>query len=160
MKKILIISGMLLMLLAGNAAADRSVMNGIGIYGNLVGNGTGTGGGLGLTLRYSSFPVLGIEWNVLPNLTILGGSLDWWVINEPLGGIFSYYVGIGGYAAVNTSGQTSTFHFGGRVPLGLQVYPFDPLELFLEASPMIVFLPTMDWTLSVRLGFRVLWESK
>jgi len=156
MKKLLIITGMLLMLFAGTASA-RAVMNGIGIYGNLVGNGTGTGGGLGLTLRYSSFPILGLEWTVLPHSSILGGSLDWWVVNEPLGGIFSYYIGIGGYAAVTTVAPTSTFNFGGRVPLGLQVFPLDPLEIFLEVSPMIVFLPTMDWTVSVRLGFRVLW---
>jgi hypothetical protein len=156
MKKFLIICGMLLMLFAGTATAKA--MNGIGIYGNLVGNGTGTGGGLGLTLRYSTFPVLGLEWNFLPNSSILGGSLDWWVVSQQLGGIFYYYIGIGGYAAMTTVAPTSTFNFGGRVPLGLQVYPVDQLELFLEVSPMIVFLPVMDWTVSVRLGFRVLWE--
>lgn len=145
------------MLMAGTAAASTT-MNGAGIYGNLMGNGTGTGGGLGLTLRYSSFPVLGIEWNMLPNSSILGMSIDWWVVNQPLGGIFSYYIGVGGYAAINTAGVVNIFTFGGRVPLGLQVYPIEPLEIFLEASPMIIFIPTMDWTVSVRLGFRVLWE--
>jgi hypothetical protein len=154
MKKILIISGVFLMLLVGTAAAKG--MSGIGLYGNLVGNGTGAGGGIGLTLKLDSFPVIGLEWNFLPHSSIFGGSVDWWIVNQPLVGIFAYYVGIGGYVAVTTVNSANTFNFGGRVPIGLQLFPIDPLEIFLEVSPMIIFVPTIDWTVSVRLGFRIL----
>lgn len=155
MKKILILSGLFIMLMTAVASAKDQA--GIGLYGNLVGNGTGAGGGIGLTLRYGTFPVIGLEWNLLNNYSLIGGSMDWWVVNLPLAGIISYYIGIGGYFAMTSvNNAPNTFIFGGRVPLGIQVYPIDPLELFLEASPMIIVIPTIDWTISVRVGFRVL----
>lgn len=94
MKKILILSGLFIMLMTAVASAKDQA--GIGLYGNLVGNGTGAGGGIGLTLRYGTFPVIGLEWNLLNNYSLIGGSMDWWVVNLPLAGIISYYIGIGG----------------------------------------------------------------
>jgi hypothetical protein len=138
-----------------SAAAARS-STGLGLYGNLVGNSTGAGGGLGLTLRTAAFPVIGLEWNILKDSSILSGSLDYWLVNPVNDGILSYFVGIGAYCAMATAGSTSTFNLGGRIPLGLQLFPFDPLEVFLEVSPMIIFVPTIDWKVSVRLGFRIL----
>lgn len=157
MKKIMLLGAVLLLFTSGMPAA-MNASNGIGIYGNLVGNGTGTGGGLGLTLRNGSFPVIGFEWNMMTGSSVIGGSLDWWITNQQLGGIFSYYMGVGGYAARTSTGGVDVFNFGGRVPLGLQVFPFQPLEIFVEVSPMIIFIPVMDWTVSVRMGFRALWE--
>lgn len=154
MKKLLILSGVMLMLFAVTASAKST--GGVGLYGNIIGNSTGAGGGLGLTFRSGQFPVVGLEWNLLQNSSIVSGSLDWWVVNPENDGILSYFIGIGAYAAVNIAGSTSIFNLGGRVPLGLQLFPVDPLELFIEISPMIVFVPTIDWTVSARLGFRIL----
>jgi hypothetical protein len=151
MKKIFLVGGLLLMLLAGAAQARDT--NGIGFYGNILGNGTGANGGLGLTLRSGSFPVIGLEWN---SPSKFSGSLDVWVVNPNTDDLLSYYVGLGGYAAMTSANSTDTFNFGGRIPFGLQLFPLDPLEIFIEASPMIIFTPTIDWAVSVRLGFRIL----
>jgi hypothetical protein len=155
MKRILILSGILLMLAAG-ASASRPI-GGIGLYGNLVGNSTGAGGGLGLTLRSGSFPVIGLEWNLLQDSSIISGSLDCWLVNPYTDSVLSYFIGIGGYAAMTTSDGSSTFNLGGRVPFGLQLFPVDQLEIFLEVSPMIIFVPTIEWRASARLGFRILY---
>jgi hypothetical protein len=156
MKKILIACGILLMLAAGASAARA--LNGIGIYGNVMGNGTGAGGGLGITLRYNIFPVIGLEWSFIENSSVFGGSLDWWMLDQPLADNISCYIGVGGYAAMTTGNSFSTFRFGGRVPIGIQIFPADSLEVFLEVAPMIILLPSIiDWTASVRLGFRVLY---
>ncbi len=156
MKKQLMMIGVLLLLISGTVSAKGS--SGVGLYGNLVGNGTGAGGGLGLTIKSGSFPVIGLEWYLMDHSSTFGGSMDWWIVNKPLAGIISYYMGLGGYAAIKSDDSHSQngFNFGGRIPLGLQVFPIDPLELFIEVSPMIMFIPTINWTASVRLGFRVL----
>jgi hypothetical protein len=155
MKKAIISCALFLMLVSG--AGQLNAMSGIGLYGNLMGNGTGTGGGAGLTLRCGSFPVIGLEWNFMPHASVLGGSLDGWLVNQLLAERLSYYMGIGAYAAATGTSNPSVFTFGGRIPIGLQLFPVDPLEIFLELSPMIVFLPAIDWTVSVRLGFRILY---
>ncbi|PKL92097.1 MAG: hypothetical protein CVV21_04935 [Candidatus Goldiibacteriota bacterium HGW-Goldbacteria-1] len=154
MKKIVIVLAVLFLMSAVPAGAAYN--SGIGFYGNLAGNGTGAGGGAGLTLRYGQFPVLGIEWNFMPKASLIGVSLDAWLVNHFIAERLAYYIGIGGYAAI-TGGAPNTFHFGGRVPVGLQLFPIDPLEIFLEVSPMIILVPAIDWTLSARLGFRILY---
>ena len=153
MKKVLLFSCLFLLMTAGLAFSKTK--SSIGLYGNMVGNSTGAGGGLGLTFKYDMFPIIGMEWVYLKNSSMVGGSLDWWLVNQPMTGAFSYYIGVGGYGAVTANNSTNTFNFGGRIPVGLQIFPMDPVEVFLEASPMIIFVPTLDWTVSVRLGFRV-----
>ncbi len=141
------------MLMLSATAAQARDTNGIGFYGNILGNGTGANGGLGLTMRSGSFPVIGLEWN---SPSKFSGSLDVWVVNPKTDDFLSYYVGLGGYAAMTSANSTDTFNFGGRIPFGLQMFPVDPVEIFIEASPMIIFTPTIDWAVSVRLGFRIL----
>jgi hypothetical protein len=154
MKKIMIVGIALLLLATGTAAARNQF--GIGLYGNLMGNGTGAGGGLGLTLRFGTFPVIGLEWNFVNQMSTIGGSLDWWFWNPAIVEAFSFYIGAGGYASVTTINPVSTLNIGARLPLGLQFFPIDPLEIFLEGTPMITFLPGINWAVSVRIGFRVL----
>jgi len=154
MKKILIV-GLLLVLLATGTAAARNQL-GIGVYGNIVGNGAGAGGGFGLTIRMATFPVIGVEWNFLYLSSMIGASLDWWFLNLPITEAFSYYIGVGGYASITTADPVSTLNFGARLPIGLQVFPIEQLELFAEGTPMLTFLPTINWAISVRIGFRIL----
>jgi hypothetical protein len=153
MKKILMVVGLFLILAVGTAGARN--LNGIGLYGNLVGNSTGSGGGLGLSLKYGSFPVIGLEWNLVEKSSSFGGSVDYWIVNRPLTGIMYYYLGIGAFVGITSGNPSGKVNFGGRVPLGLQIFPLDPLELFLEISPMITIIPTINWTAAVRFGFRV-----
>jgi len=77
--------------------------------------------GLGLTLGQSQF-----------NLGITG---DWWLLHQHLVGIIDMYVGPGLYLTL------PTFEIGGRIPVGLQIWPIGKvLELFLELAPSMAFV--------------------
>ena len=156
-KKCLIICIVFLILAVVPAMAEKNGL-GIGLYGKFITGDLATGGGVGLTIRYGSFPVIGLAWNFLPNSFPLDGSLDYWIINYPIGNtkIFYYYLGVGGYfALMNINSSDSYFNIGARVPLGLQAYFIEPLELFIEVAPALVFYPTIRWTITGRLGFRI-----
>ena len=152
MKRVLLV---LVIVTAAAAASFAKEMPAIGIYGDFLGNSTGGGsGGLGLTLQFGHFPVLGIEYMIDPRVVSLGVSCDYWVLNDHLVGALNYYLGLGAYAGFTVGGQSS-FNIGGRVPIGLQIYPIKKFEVFLEAAPMVLFLPSISLGYSARLGFRV-----
>jgi hypothetical protein len=130
--------------------------NGLGLYGNLVGGGSGAyTGGLGLTYSHANFPVLGLEWNLADRASALGVSCDWWIWEGGLSGALGYYVGIGGFLGIASGGGNSAFSFGGRIPFGLQAWVLHPLELFLEIAPLVGFVPSIGINFNLRLGFRV-----
>lgn len=85
----------------------------------------------------------------------LAVTADWWAVNENLTGIVNYYIGPGGYLGVSSNHVDA----GLRIPIGLNIYPIDSLELFLEAAPAIGLdvspepdFPTFGW--QTALGFR------
>ncbi|MFO7850766.1 MAG: hypothetical protein R6V67_12500 [Spirochaetia bacterium] len=83
----------------------------------------------------------------------LAATADWWLVNENLTGMLNYYVGPGGYLGISTGHIDA----GLRIPVGLNIYPIDPLELFLEVAPAMGIdsdfnFPTFGW--QTALGFR------
>lgn len=103
--------------------------------------------GLGMTLQQQAFT--------------LGLTVDWWLFHSPLVGILSIYIGPGLYGAVG-----DTLELGGRIPVGLQVFPLSKeiLEIFLEISPTLVFLSNSgitipDFRLQAAFGFRFWFNS-
>lgn len=153
MKRVLLIFAVVMATAGASFAKD---MPAIGIYGDFLGNSTGGGtGGLGLTLQWGHFPVLGIEYMIDPHLISLGVSCDYWVLNNHLVGALDYYLGLGAYAGFTIGGNQTAFNIGGRVPIGLQIYPIEKFEVFLEAAPMVLFLPSLSIAYSARLGFRI-----
>jgi hypothetical protein len=130
--------------------------NGLGLYGNLVGSGTGAfTGGLGLTYMHGDFPVLGLEYMLLDKASSLGVSCDWWIVNGGLAGSLGYYIGVGGFLGMRSGDNSSAFSLGGRIPFGLQAWVLNPLEIFLEIAPLVGFLPSLNINFNLRLGFRV-----
>lgn len=80
-----------------------------------------------------------------------GMTADWWMVQQPLAGIVNFYAGPGLYAGFGAG----SFDIGGRIPLGLNIYPISVLELFLEVAPAIGLLPTFpDVGLQAAVGFR------
>ncbi len=145
----------LVFLIASGGLFAGSSMTGVGIYGNLVGSGTGQfGSGLGLTLKFGQFPVLGAEW-MFGNPGMISVSCDYWVINAHLGGALDYYLGIGGFVGFATGGQGSAFSFGARLPIGLQIWPVEKFEIFAEVAPLVYFVPTLSLAVNIRLGMRI-----
>jgi hypothetical protein len=112
-------------------------LTGIGIFGDFMGSTTGGGGGgIGLTLKFGNFPVIGLKWMLSQNYANIGISCDYWAINAHLGGILDYYLGVGLYAGLGF-GNPFMFNPGLRIPIGLQIWPVEKLELFLEFAPMV-----------------------
>jgi len=94
--------------------------------------------GAALSLKLDSFPpVMGISARFSGGTFNLGLTADWWMYHAPLVGILSLYVGPGGYLSLGIGGGTANLDIGARVPVGLQIFPLEPLELFLEVAPAI-----------------------
>jgi hypothetical protein len=152
-KKVFLI--VLVLILAASTGAFA-----IGIGGAFSSSPIGPGayyGGGALSLKLDGMPLLGISGYSNSGVFALGGTADWWMVNENLSGILNYYAGIGGYAHISL-GSPTAFGFGARIPLGLNAYVLDPLELFLEIAPAIgVSIGTgsiFDWGLQSAIGFR------
>lgn len=150
MKKTIVVALLALFLSAGSMFS----LTGVGIFGDFMGSSTGGAGGIGLTLKFGNFPVLGLKWMFGENVVNLGVSCDYWVINQHLGGILDYYLGVGLYAGLRF-GDPFNFNPGARIPIGLQIWPVDKLELFLEFAPMLTFLPTLGLGYALSGGLRV-----
>jgi len=122
----------------------------VGVYGNYIGGGSQYAEGLGLTLKFNNFPVIGAEW-YLGQTASFNVSVDWWAINAHLGGSLDYYLGVGAFAGIGNQG----FDIGGRIPIGLQIFPVERFEIFGEIAPLVYFLPTLSLGFNLRVGIRV-----
>lgn len=126
-------------------------LSAVGVYGNY--GFTGGGAGIGLSLKFNSFPVIGIKYN-LDQAGYLGASCDYYVL-DGLGLVDSLglYLGIGAYAGIDF-GDTS-FDLGLRFPIGLQVWVIrKKFEIFLAAIPAVPVVPTIDILFGMELGAR------
>jgi hypothetical protein len=137
------------------ATGSMYSLTGIGIFGDFMGSTTGgSGGGIGLTLKFGNFPVLGLKWLLSERNANIGVSCDYWVINTHLAGILDYYLGVGLYLGMNF-GNPMSINPGARIPLGLQIWPLQKLELYLEFAPMITFIPNIGLGYALSGGLRV-----
>lgn len=154
MKRFILILAVMLTFV--NMGFSKKSLTGLGIYGNLVSSGSGSlGGGAGLTLKFGNFPVLGVEWFLAEKYSRIAASCDYWVVNEHLTGALDYYLGVGAYVGIGTSGENSAIDLGGRIPIGLQIWPVKNFEIFTEFAPLVSFLPSLGINFSLRLGFRI-----
>jgi hypothetical protein len=155
MRKIFVVICALMLLTSAGAFAARNSGFAIGGEGSLYFAGSG---GLPtyamLTFHLPQFPLyigLGITSTVAIGLTA-----DYWLAHGNLVSIFDYYAGIGGYLALDPNGGDVAV--GGRIPLGIQVWPFGSVfEIFVEVAPAVGFsiIPTgFDWHLQGAVGFR------
>jgi hypothetical protein len=64
----------------------------------------------------------------------LGITADWWLYQTRLTGALALYVGPGLYLAA------PELEIGGRVPIGIQVYPLDVFEVFIELAPTLTIV--------------------
>lgn len=74
--------------------------------------------------------ILGLGLQIGDGSINLGATADWWMLHNELTGIITYYIGPGLYLRA-----PEAFEVGARLPVGLQIFPIEPLELFLEIAP-------------------------
>jgi hypothetical protein len=88
-----------------------------------------------LTFKTSQLPItFGLGMLLNQDVFNMGLTLDWWLWHQHLVGILDLYAGPGLYVIV-----PETFELGGRIPVGLQIWPLGTqlLELFVELAPGI-----------------------
>lgn len=89
-----------------------------------------------LSLKLDSLPFLmGIGFSLGENQTSFGFTADWWMVNQNLFSFINYYLGPGFYLAYD--GPAQNILLGGRLPIGLNMFPVKNLELFVEIAPTL-----------------------
>ncbi len=104
----------------------------------------------------------GIGGIVNPSGTALDFTMDYWFAHDHLSGMLDYYVGLGAYLAVASSGNQGAFALGARLPLGLQIWPLREgvLEIFLEIAPAWIPISSgavspLVFEVQPAIGFRI-----
>ncbi|NBC30985.1 MAG: hypothetical protein GVY29_13460 [Spirochaetes bacterium] len=127
MRKVVLIVLAILMIAAMSASADTF---GVGVAAGLNPLGGLPGQNVMLSVKFPQLPVLwGIGMQLSQDTFGLGLTADWWLFTQNLFSFVNLYIGPGLYVAV------PNFELGGRVPIGLNAYPIEVLELFLEFAP-------------------------
>ena len=135
---------------------------GIGIAGTGGWGSNNATGGAFLTLKIDDeLPLFGIDFGASENHLHFGLLADYWMFNENLAGMLNWYVGLGAYGRLNINSGDLSFGLGGRLPIGLNMFVLDPLELFIEIAPALgigiggtngFYFP--DWAVQGAFGFR------
>ena len=131
MKKVIAIAFVLIALSAVAASAGNF---GIGGAFSMDILNTANGGAM-LSLKVPSIPIVwGIALQGGNDNFNLGLTADWWLYQQGLAGALGLYVGPGLYVSL-----PDNVELGGRVPIGINLFPLNFLELFLEIAPTLVF---------------------
>ncbi len=155
MRKMLVVTCVVMVVSAAGAFAARPSGFAIGGEGSLYFAGSGgLPAGAMLTLHLPGLPLmLGIG---ISSATELGLTADYWLAHGNVVSALDYYAGIGGWLSVELNGPGVVA--GGRIPLGLQLWPLGQvLELFVEIAPAVglVIVPTgFAWHLQGAVGLR------
>lgn len=103
--------------------------------------GSTAGPGALLSLKLDQHPaVFGVGFAIAENAFRLGFTADYWLWRANLIEILYLYLGPGVFIDVGLwDNGEGTFGVGLRIPIGLQAFIIDPLELFFEVAPTIGF---------------------
>jgi hypothetical protein len=114
-------------------AVPMTFATGVGAaFGLPIGDGL-PGSNVMLSLRVSQIPFLmGLGFSIGEDQFSFGLTGDWWMAKGNLFSFINYYLGPGFYL-----GYQSELFLGGRLPVGINVYPIKNLELFLEIAPTL-----------------------
>lgn len=146
-KKVLLL--VLAILLIASASAFATA---VGVQGGLDFAGTPYPS-LALSFKLDELPMMfGLGWNIQDQISI-GASADWWMYNQNLTGIINLYMGPGIFGGF-VIGNTPSFNIGGRIAAGLQIFPIDPLEVFIELDPYLNLLPSPGLGFQGAIGAR------
>lgn len=86
-----------------------------------------------LSAKFDELPFLmGLGFALGQNQFELGFTADWWFLQQNLINFINIYAGPGAYLGI-----AQALELGVRVPVGLNIYPINVLELFLEIAPTI-----------------------
>lgn len=114
-------------------AVPATFATGVGVSAGLQPLGGLPGSNLMLSLKIDQIPFLmGIGFSIGQERFAFGFTADWWALNQNLFSFVNYYLGPGLYL-----GYANSLLVGGRLPVGLNIFPVKNLELFLEVAPTL-----------------------
>ncbi|MEA3311662.1 MAG: hypothetical protein U9Q76_05535 [candidate division WOR-3 bacterium] len=152
MKRTLMISGLLLIALAGAAQAGRSSHGDVGI-------GLQLGEPTGITAKFwldrTSAIDATVGWNLISDrFTLQAGYLYHFPLDVPTGSLAAY-VGAGGLIGAKGDGhpEDGDIFLAGRIPLGLE-YIYSPVSFYAELDPLVTLLPKTGFDFGGGIGFR------
>lgn len=108
----------------------------------------------GVSFRIGNFPVATVGWSFTNRID---ATLDFWIINDDFIEFFDWYLGVGlrtGIKINQGNDNTSIFALAVRVPIGLQWWIIENLELFVEAAPGVAILPSFGFDAGGGIGIR------
>jgi hypothetical protein len=108
-------------------------------------------GNVGLSLRFGNVPI-----NLAWSQDYLHGTVDYWVLKEPLStdAALSLYIGPGLDAGIPLD-DSEDFDLAVRVPIGLQWMVTERVETFAELAPGIQVVDEVDFYWAGALGIRI-----
>jgi hypothetical protein len=156
MKRVLLIALVLILVIGGTSfAAGRPKTFGltaIGAYGSWGFVGNMGGGGIGLSFKFASFPVVGLKYDFGREYASFGASVDWYILDSlGLVDAMTYFVGVGGFFSI-ASGGGNYFNLGLRGNFGLQFWPVRLVELYIDLIPALTFFDAERFTPGFGLG--------
>ncbi len=106
---------------------------GVGVAAGLpLGDGL-PGSNVMLSFKVDKIPLLlGVGFSVGSETSSFGLTGDYWALNDNLFSFVNFYLGPGFYV-----GYAGDLLLGGRLPIGLNIFPVKSLELFLEIAPTL-----------------------
>ncbi len=153
MRRKVVLLALVLGLVAGSGvfAAGPAGLSGIGIFGSAGQTGGTLSGGLGISLKWQSFPVIGFKYDF--KASAMNVSCDYYAIDaEAIASKFSYFLGAGAYIGLASG---SEFDLGLRLPVGLQFWPIKKLEIYLSPVVSVPIYPSPSFGVGGELGLRV-----
>ncbi len=136
-KKIIYISIFIFMLIIPTASFAKQ---GLGI---VLGEPTG------LSYKAGNLAI-GLGWSFASDKDRIDTTIDWWLINKDFVEMMNWYLGIG----IKGKFGKDTVGIGVRVPIGIQWWIADELELFAELAPGMSLVPDTSPDLSGGIGLR------
>jgi len=109
------------------------------------------------SIKVNNFPVIGVGYSLLGKGSVYA-SVDYWIINKPLSTPINWYLGVGGVGHIGSGGDKKSINnellLGVRVPIGLQWWATEAIEIFGEIAPTVVIIPGSDFGINGGLGIR------
>lgn len=156
-KRVLLVLVVLALVSSGAWAKQKDI--GIGVeyvfsYGSM-----GALNGFAITGSPPVLPmVFGLNLSFGQGYLNLGVTADWWLYQRGISGPMGLYAGPGLFLALGLQ-SNSAFAFGARGVLGLQFFPVEPLELFIEVAINVGLAvagggAALSWGVPLSLGAR------
>jgi hypothetical protein len=119
-----------------------------------IGVGVVLGYPTGFTVKPDDQLSIHLGYAFSPNGSIVRSNIDRWLVVESLSLDSNWYIGAGIGAGVFLAPTSIALDASIRVPVGIQYFPANQLELFAEIAPTLSIFPQTGFGFYPALGMR------